>query len=203
MIANTRTFAVAASLLIVATLAAALGAGIASNRLAPTTVAVLDIDRLSAEMDEFKVPAEDFQSKQTARREELRAIQTRMSSIAEELELIPDGDQDTRISKLTQQAVLESELKTKQQLYQQASDLEQAQLFKKMFDRIEAGAKQIAQRDGIDIVLVDDRVFKLSATNRAAQSAALESKKILFATDAVDITDELLTMLNNEFNSGQ
>lgn len=203
MIANTRTFAAAASLLIVATLAAALGAGIASNRLAPTTVAVLDIDRLSAEMDEFKVPAEDFQSKQTARREELRAIQTRMSSIAEELELIPDGDQDTRISKLTQQAVLESELKTKQQLYQQASDLEQAQLFKKMFDRIEAGAKQIAQRDGIDIVLVDDRVFKLSATNRAAQSAALESKKILFAADAVDITDELLTMLNNEFNSGQ
>ncbi|GAB5497669.1 MAG: hypothetical protein Phyf2KO_27490 [Phycisphaerales bacterium] len=203
MTSNTRTFAAAASLLIVASLAAALGAGIASSRLAPTTVAVLDIDRLSAEMDEFKVPSEEFQAKQASRREELRSIQTRISSIAEELELIPDDDQDARINKLTEQVRLDSEFKALQQMFQQASDLEQAQLFKSMFDRIEAGAAQIAQRDGIDIVLVDDRVFTLSPNNRAAQSAALESKKLLFANETVDITDELLTMLNNEFNAGK
>ncbi len=203
MKSNTKTLAAAASLLIVASLAAALGAGIASSRLAPTTVAVLDIDRLSAEMDEFKVPSEEFQAKQNTRREDLRAIQARITSIAEELELIPDDDQDARINKLTDQVRLDSEFKALQQMYQQASDLEQAQLFKRMFDRIEAGAAQIAQRDGIDIVLVDDRVFVLSETNRTAQSAALESKKVLFANDTVDITDELLTMLNNEFNAGK
>ena len=31
----------------------------------------------------------------------------------------------------------------------------------------------------------------------------LESKKILFASETVDLTDELLTMLNNEFSAGK
>lgn len=183
--------------------AAAFGVGAITRALDPTVVAIVDIDRLSTEMEEFKVPREEFQTKQDTRREQLRAIQTRMNSVAEELELIPEGDQNARIDKLTEQAMLDSELATRQQIYQQAADLEQAQLFKRMYDRIQSGAKTIAERDGIDLVLVDDRVFALSATNRGAQRAMLESKKVLYADSAVDITDELLTLLNNEFTTGQ
>lgn len=183
--------------------AAAFGVGAITRALDPTVVAIVDIDRLSTEMEEFKVPREEFQTKQDTRREQLRAIQTRMNSVAEELELIPEGDQNARIDKLTEQAMLDSELATRQQIYQQAADLEQAQLFKRMYDRIQSGAKTIAERDGIDLVLVDDRVFALSATNRGAQRAMLESKKVLYADGAVDITDELLTLLNNEFTTGQ
>ncbi len=183
--------------------AAAFGVGAITRALDPTVVAIVDIDRLSTEMEEFKVPREEFQTMQDTRREQLRAIQTRMNSVAEELELIPEGDQNARIDKLTEQAMLDSELATRQQIYQQAADLEQAQLFKRMYDRIQTGAKTIAQRDGIDLVLVDDRVFALSATNRGAQRAMLESKKVLYADGTVDITDELLTLLNNEFTTGQ
>lgn len=183
--------------------AATFGVGAITRALDPTVVAIVDIDRLSTEMEEFKVPREEFQTKQDTRREQLRAIQTRMNSVAEELELIPEGDQNARIDKLTEQAMLDSELATRQQIYQQAADLEQAQLFKRMYDRIQSGAKTIAERDGIDLVLVDDRVFALSATNRGAQRAMLESKKVLYADSAVDITDELLTLLNNEFTTGQ
>lgn len=183
--------------------AAAFGVGAITRALDPTVVAIVDIDRLSTEMEEFKVPREEFQTKQDTRREQLRAIQTRMNSVAEELELIPEGDQNARIDKLTEQAMLDSELATRQQIYQQAADLEQAQLFKRMYDRIQSGAKTIAERDGIDLVLVDDRVFALSATNRGAQRAMLESKKVLYADGTVDITDELLTLLNNEFTTGQ
>ncbi len=72
-----------------------------------------------------------------------------------------------------------------------------------MYDKIADGAARIAQRDGIDLVLVDDRIFAIPATNRAAQSAMLESKKVLYASEPVDLTDELLTMLNNEFSAGK
>lgn len=191
------------SLVAITLTAAAFGVGAITRALDPTVVAIVDIDRLSTEMEEFKVPREEFQTMQDTRREQLRAIQTRMNSVAEELELIPEGDQNARIDKLTEQAMLDSELATRQQIYQQAADLEQAQLFKRMYDRIQTGAKTIAQRDGIDLVLVDDRVFALSATNRGAQRAMLESKKVLYAAGAVDITDELLTLLNNEFTTGQ
>ena len=72
-----------------------------------------------------------------------------------------------------------------------------------MYDKIADGATRIAKRDGVDIMIVDDRIFAIPATNRAAQSQMLESKKILFASETVDLTDELLTMLNNEFSAGK
>lgn len=199
-----RTLAVAAGIALIAALAAALGAGVAATRqAAPTTVAVVDIDRLSLELEEFKIPAEQFRGKQATWSKELQALDASMKKADDELQLIPETDLDARIAKIIQRSTLESELKTKSQLFQQASDLEQVKLFKSMYDRIADGAQRIAKRDGIDVMLVDDRVFVIPVTSRTAQSDALESKKILFASESVDLTDELLTMLNNEFNAGK
>ena len=181
-----------------------LGAGVAASRqAAPSAVAVVDIDRLSTDLEEFKIPREQFIAKQNAWTEELKGLQARLASLDEELDLIPEGSTDARINKIIQRTTVESEIKTKGQLFQQASDLEQAKLFKRMYDKIADGAARIAQRDGIDLVLVDDRIFAIPATNRAAQSAMLESKKVLYASEPVDLTDELLTMLNNEFSAGK
>lgn len=201
---NTRFAAITVGVTLVAAIAAALGAGVATSRqAAPTTVAVVDIDKLSTSLEEFKVPREQFIAKQNAWSEELRGLQTRLASLTEELELIPEDNTDARINKIIQRTTIESEIKTKGQLFQQASDLDQAKLFKRMYDKISDGATRIAKRDGIDIMIVDDRIFAIPATNRAAQSQMLESKKILFASETVDLTDELLTMLNNEFSAGK
>ncbi len=203
MQSHTKVFAAAAGIALVALLSAALGAGIASRQAAPSTVAVVDIDRLSLELEEFKVPAEQFRAKQTAWGEELKALQTRLTRVDEELDLIPEADQDARINKIILRSTLDSEIKTKSQLFQQASDLEQSKLFKRMYDKIADGAARLAKRDGIDVMLVDDRIFTIPPTNRSAQDSALKSKKILFASEAVDMSDELLTMLNNEFSAGK
>ncbi len=204
MNSNTRFVALTLGIALVAAIAAALGAGVAASRqAAPSAVAVVDIDRLSTDLEEFKIPREQFIAKQNAWTEELKALQARLASLDEELDLIPEGSTDARINKIIQRTTVESEIKTKGQLFQQASDLEQAKLFKRMYDKIADGAARIAQRDGIDLVLVDDRIFAIPATNRAAQSAMLESKKVLYASEPVDLTDELLTMLNNEFSAGK
>ena len=203
MQSHTKAFAAAAGITLVALISAALGAGIATRQAAPSSVAVVDIDRLSLELEEFKVPAEQFRAKQNAWSEELKALQTRITRVDEELELIPDEDQDAKISKIILRSTLDSEIKTKSQLFQQASDLEQSKLFKRMYDKIADGAARLAKRDGIDIVLVDDRIFVIPPTNRTAQDSALKSKKILYASETVDMSDELLTMLNNEFSAGK
>ncbi|MFI4873498.1 MAG: OmpH family outer membrane protein [Phycisphaerales bacterium JB061] len=204
MKSNTRFVALTLGIALVAAIAAALGAGVAASRqAAPSAVAVVDIDRLSTDLEEFKIPREQFIAKQNAWTEELKGLQARLASLDEELDLIPEGSTDARINKIIQRTTVESEIKTKGQLFQQASDLEQAKLFKRMYDKIADGAARIAQRDGIDLVLVDDRIFAIPATNRAAQSAMLESKKVLYASEPVDLTDELLTMLNNEFSAGK
>lgn len=199
-----RTLAAALGVSALAMVSGALGAGLASQRAAaPSSVAVIDIDRLSMDLEEFKVPAEQFRAKQAAWGEEIRALQAKMAAVDAELDLVPETEIDARISKVIQRSTLDSEIKTKGQLFQQASDIEQSKLFKQMFDRIADGAARLARRDGIDLVLVDDRIFTIPVNNRAAQSAALESKKVLYASEPVDLTDELLTMLNNEFGAGK
>ena len=130
MNSNTRFVAVTLGITLVAAIAAALGAGVAQSRLAaPTTVAVIDIDRLSTSLEEFKVPREQFISKQNTWTEELKGLQTRLASLDEELELIPEDNMDARINKVIQRTTVESEIKTKSQLFQQASDLEQVREF--------------------------------------------------------------------------
>ena len=198
-----RTLAAALGVSALALVSGALGAGLASQRAAaPSSVAVVDIDRLSLELEEFKVPREQFFAKVNAWRDEIKALQTKLTALDEELKLIPETDFDARINKVIQRTTLESEIKTKGQLFQQANEIEEAKLFKRMYDKIADGASRLAQRDGIDLVLVDDRIFVIQETNRAAQSDMLESKKILYASEPVDMTDELLTMLNNEFGAG-
>jgi len=200
---NTKILSIAAGFAAVAIIGAAIGAGVASRAAEPSVVGVVDIDRVSSVLEEFKAPSDELKAKQLAWSTELQALQDRIKSITDEIDLIPETDQDARVQKLIDRALVDSELKTKGQMYQQASDLAQAQLFQRMYNRIVEGVGEIADRDGYDVVIVDDRIIPIPATNRAAQDDAIASKKILYANEATDLTDEVITLLDNQFNAGQ
>lgn len=200
---QTRIVSVSAGVAAIAVLLVALGAGVAHRLAEPTRVGVVDIDRVSSVLEEFKAPSDELKAKQLAWSTELQGLQDKIKSITDEIDLIPEDDQDARIQKLIERALVDSELKTKGQMYQQSSDLAQAQLFKKMYDRIIEGVAEIAQRDGYDIVIVDDRIIPIPGVNRAAQDDAIASKKVLYANEAADLTDEVITLLDNKFNAGQ
>lgn len=81
---------------------------------------------------------------------------------------------------------------------------EQARRQIRLYNKIIAAAAKIAERDGWEIVLWDDSRSKQADENKLAEAADLIGRRqVLYSRkDAVDITDEIILLMNNEFNAG-
>lgn len=182
-----------------------LGAGVAHRMADPTSVAVVDIDAVSAELEEFKVRVGEISAKREARVAELRKIGDRIGEINVELEALTDADQERGIQLAIEGRALQGDLELKQQLFQQEADMLQAALTRELYKKIVAATETIAERDGYDIVLFDDRSISVddaAAANFAGSVNAIKSKKVLYASDVVDLTPSVLAKMNNDFASG-
>ena len=187
-------------------LGAGLGAGVARLAAEPTVVGVVDIDGVSAELEEFKVRVEEINGKRTSRVAELRAISERIGEINTELETLTDDQQERGIQLAIEGQALQADLQTKQQLFQQEADLLQAALTRDLYGKITDAVRFVAERDGYDIVLFDDKSISLNdqqAASFAGSVNAIKSKKVLYASDVVDLTDSVLAKMNNDFAAGE
>lgn len=182
-----------------------LGAGVAYQSADATAVAVVDIDAVSAELEEFKARVGEINVKRESRVAELRAISERISEINVELETLTDEQQQRGIELAIEGQALQADLQTKQQLFQQEADLLQAALTRELYEKIVAAVGRIAERDGYDIVLFNDQSISLNdpaAASFAGSVNAIKSKKVLYASDVVDLTNSVLALMNNEFAAG-
>ena len=73
---------------------------------------------------------------------------------------------------------------------------------KDVYVKIQAAVAKLAQKGGYTLVLLDDRAITLPKTTTDREmNAAILSKQILFAANGLDVTDELVTMMNNEYQA--
>ncbi|MEO1583418.1 MAG: OmpH family outer membrane protein [Planctomycetota bacterium] len=182
-----------------------LGAGVVQRMADPTAVAVVDIDRVSSELEEFNVRVESLAGKRDARVTELREISTRIEEINVELGTLTDEEEDRAIQLAIERQVLQSDLQTKQQAYQSEADLMQGRLTRELYVKIVEATGRIAERDGYDLVVFDDRSISIDdpqAASFAGSLATIKSKKVLYASDVVDLTPSVLALMNNEFAAG-
>ncbi|MEM7622002.1 MAG: OmpH family outer membrane protein [Planctomycetota bacterium] len=182
-----------------------LGAGVAYQSAEATAVAVVDIDAVSAELEEFKARVGTINTKREARVAELRAISDRIGQINVELESLRDDEQERGIQLSIEGGALQNDLNYKQQAFQQEADLLQAALTRELYGKITEAVGRIAERDGYDIVLFDDKSISLndpSSASFAGSVNAIKSKKVLYASDVVDLTNSVLALMNNEYAAG-
>ncbi len=182
-----------------------LGAGVASLAAEPTAVAVVDIDAVSAELEEFKARVGEINAKREKRVAELRAISDRIGEINVELEALTENQQERGIELAITGEALQNDLRFKQQAFQQEADMLQAALTRELYGKIVAAVERIAERDGYDIVLFDDKSISLndqSAASFAGSVNAIKSKKVLYASEVVDLTNSVLALMNNEYAAG-
>lgn len=86
-------------------------------------------------------------------------------------------------------------------------DIEEALLYHDLYRSIKSAAAQLAEAAKYDLVLVDDSQGELSTTaqSRVSRKAQIlqqiASRRMLHVNPAIDITDELVMRMNNEFKS--
>ena len=188
------TLTVAVTLLLVVSLQ-----GQPAPAAAPTRVAVVDVQKIFRSMDEQSgVNAELTQQAERLQREEQEKVSAVKSRQA-------DADLLSKESDAYRQALgdierMTIELQVWRQFMQRKLEQERTLRVQDLYNKILGGIDRLAQREGYDLVLQKD-TQDFRPENQQQLTAMILGRKVLYASDKLDITDAVTQMLNNEFNN--
>ncbi len=206
---TTRTTA-AAALALAGVLAASLFTGAAVATAArppaqPTAVAVVDVPAILDGLNEKDRLEADLQTAIKDSRAKLEELTKEAMALQEELDpengILKQGSPEY-IRALGRLIELQSQAKARSQVLEQTLSLQQGEMLRTLYEKIEAAITKIADRQGYDIVLLDDSTFPLSnpAPFNQTQGEIL-NRSVIYAHDSTDITDDVVTLLNNEYQA--
>ena len=114
--------------------------------------------------------------------------------------MIPKDDKAKRIERLAQRVELEATYEARGKAYQRMIDLDHGDILNDLYPKAVAAVQAYAAKEGYDVVLLDDRPMQLPDSGSVKEyNEVIQKKRVLFAKDGTDITDQLITVMNNEY----
>lgn len=190
---------IAAALFLVAL--AGAGAGTAM-RAQPTAVAVVDLSVLSNQLNErtkiesdLQARQEDLQRQQEERKNQINRLQQDLAVLAPGTSAYQQKEQEL------QKAVLEFQVWSnfESQRLNRERGIQKENLYRKVLDAV----AKVAQANGYDLVLFKEGKPDFNYENLQQLDALIHMRKVLYASESVDITSQVIDRMNNEFQAGQ
>ncbi|MBS0190690.1 MAG: OmpH family outer membrane protein [Phycisphaerales bacterium] len=172
-----------------------------TNADGSSKVALVNIEKILNSLDEVKIAQTRIQASGTQRQNEINELNKQIKEANDKLDLMPLNDVNRRDEavKLMQ---LNAIAAAKAQAYQAIINIEKGDLFKDAHGHIMDACKQYAEKNGIELVMVDDRVLQFLENDPVEKvSSLIAQKRILYGAPSIDITDAILTMMNNQFQA--
>ncbi|MEE3001320.1 MAG: hypothetical protein VX908_01360 [Planctomycetota bacterium] len=177
-----------------------------ANRTAsmgPTVVATVDMQLVMGGLSERADLMVDLAANGQTIGEEEKTRAEEIERLAKELEDVVDDQRRTSIQD-------ELDLKILQRMAwlrftQQEIDIEKSLMLENLFRSMQSAAKELAEIEGIDLVIIDDagQQFELlpkSQLSREGQVAQqMTSRRVLYRDSAIDISEELIIRMNNDY----
>jgi Skp family chaperone for outer membrane proteins len=141
---------------------------------------------------------EDFILKEEAK---LQALGQQVADARAALEAMNPGSpayrtQNEEVVRLTLQAQLQKEFS------EQLVASRRAKVFKDLFEKVNETTRRLAERRGYDVVISTDETAQLPDGTEGQVRGAIVQRRVLYSAPAVDISAELLQLMNNEFAAG-
>lgn len=92
-----------------------------------------------------------------------------------------------------------TELQVELQLGQRRLAQESARQLEALYRKIIDGTSTIAKQNGYDMVLLQDKMPNLTGANQQQIAAMIQVRKLLYAADDLNITEQVKQRLNNDF----
>jgi len=167
----------------------------------PSSVGLLDLARLMNSLQELKDRNEITMVKGKQMKEKLDELTNQLKSIDAELkDVIPKEDKSKRIEKAAEKYEIETTLEARVKAYQRLIDLDHGDILNDLYPKVTLAIKDFAGKNGLDLVLLDDRAIQMPETGAVKDyNDVIQRKRVLFAKDGMDVTDQLVTMMNNEY----
>lgn len=168
----------------------------------PTTVATVDIVEIFDQLTERPVLESQLQNRLKAREAQVEEIRARVRAIQEDIQTVHTPGTEAyyeRVREFTEQrAVGEARV----QALQQIISIDRGNIQRQLYQKIKAAIQKIAERDGIHLVHFDDSGFEIpeNASNEDVMRAIV-TKGVIYKHESVDITQRVITLMNNEYTA--
>ncbi len=169
----------------------------------PTAVATIDIVAIVDRLNERTHLEAQLEARRKAREAQLVEVRSRLEDIRNNIETVhprgSDASKEAIREFMEQKAVLDA----RGEALSQIMSIDQGNIRRQLFEKVVVAVKKIAERDSIDIVILDDSTFPLPDNNSSNLEVfrAIVSKSVLYAHPTVDLTDRVVTLMNNEFTA--
>jgi len=168
---------------------------------AATTVAVCDIAQVFDNYLRGKELSAEFRDKSEKLRGEDDQRAKAISDLQGELEGLMEGSKEYE-QRLSEVHRLTIERTTWRQFQTDQVDRDRLRLTRQMYDEILQAVSQVAKSKGVQVVLYHKRQDE-KAENMTELLQQVELRKVLYAADSVDITDQVLQEVNKAFEASR
>lgn len=199
-----------ASVCLVGVLSAALATAQPGSKAAPapSSIAIVDLAKLTANLDEAKVLKDRLKLQADDYQKNLQEVKTELANVTKDLEGLKDKKGTPEyLKQLARKYELDATLKARGEGLQQLIDIAEGDNMKAMFGRVLDAVTRLGKERGYDLILWDDRTISAPPANIPATGAQvwnlIRDRRIMYASDGVDITAQVLTQMNNEFKAAK
>ncbi len=170
-----------------------------ARRAAPTSVAVVDWLEVTQQLTEWQEIQARINDRTQELQEELNVDEKKLQDLNDVLKILPEAEREP---KLRESELLSAQLRAKVQLFEQWMQREELTEQLKIYEKIKEAVAVIAQNEGYDIVMWNDSASKSVNFDQLQDSAQrVATRHVMYASDAVDITDQVAAYLNGSGSS--
>jgi Skp family chaperone for outer membrane proteins len=176
--------------------------GAISALVAPkTAVGIVNLEEVMKKLTEAEDLRKQLGDVAKKREDELVELDKKVKALEEEVKLIPDGAKD-RFEKIAAREEAKLMGRARQSAYQELMDLDSGEVVRRMYMKIVDAVEVFAKKEGYELILLDDRLIKLPEVGKVnTMNAAIQARRVLFAENAIDITDRVVTLMNAEYKA--
>lgn len=199
---------VALGVIVLGTTAWRAGATSAAKRppATPTALAVVNLPSVLERLAERTVRQTELDDSAKSRQAQLDVLTQRIKAV--EADLHPDtgtvkpGTKEYR-DKVIELRELQVSVEARFKLLNQVLSFERGAVLRDLYLKIEVAVGKIAERDGYDLVMLDDTDFEIpQEAGQDDMNRAILSRSMLYSHASIDISDQVVRLLNNEFQAG-
>lgn len=195
-----RQVAVVLSLVLVLAIAVAGASAARSLQARPTAVGVVDLMRVMDQLKQQQSVRADLMGRQETLKSQLQQKQKEVQNLQGDLDILTAGtpeykDKEGQLTK----AVID--LRVWSQFEAEKLRMEEQLQIESLFRKVNDTVGRVAQDSGYDVVFFKGQTIGSRGENQQQNQVSL--RYVAWNSDAVDLTDQIVQRMNNEFTAGQ
>ena len=190
--------------LVLATLAmggAAIGAAAGAGKARPVSVGVVDVQKVLEQLSEKIQVDADLQTRTDRLQQEAQDREKKIQDLQKDIEILAAPGSAAHEQKMEEAGNKVAELRAWREVQSQRLQREKATQYANLYRKITDTIGQTAKETGFDIVLFKETQIDMRNLKPEQLGAFIQVRKLLWSSDDLDITDQVIQKMNNDFKN--